>query len=158
MYDMKWIRDNPEAFDTGLKRRGLEAMSSQILEMDKEYRALQTAQQELQSKRNALSSQIGIVKKQGGDVNAIMHEVAEIKNKMTDLDEQVRKKGLDIFDVLSALPNTPDASCPEGLDDKTNVVIRQVGQKPVFKLIPKPMTFRLKSNRKNTWPKMVRST
>ena len=137
MYDMKWIRDNPEAFDTGLKRRGLEAMSSQILEMDKEYRALQTAQQELQSKRNALSSQIGIVKKQGGDVDAIMHEVAEIKNKMTDLDEQVRKKGLDIFDVLSALPNTPDASCPEGLDDKTNVVIRQVGQKPVFKFTPK---------------------
>lgn len=136
MYDIKWIRENPEAFDLGLKRRGLQAMSSEILELDKEYRSLLTSQQELQSERNSLSSQIGRIKKEGGNVDEIMQRVSEIKEKISEVDELSSKKAEEIHGILISLPNTPDESCPTGLDETSNIVVRQVGTKPTFDFEP----------------------
>lgn len=136
MYDIKWIRDNPEAFDLGLKRRGLQPLSAQILEMDQVYRALLTSQQEMQAQRNVLSTQIGRIKKIGGDAKKVMEQVASIKEKMTETEDLLCQKGEEIFNLLASLPNTPDASCPTGLDETSNVVIRQVGEKPTFDFKP----------------------
>lgn len=136
MYDIKWIRENPQDFDLGLTRRGLKPLSEQVLNMDKEYRALQTKLQEMQAKRNGLSARIGIVKKNGGDVNAIMTEVADIKNQMGQVEETARQKGEEIFELLSGLPNTPDVSVPTGPDETANVVVRTYGEKPTFDFKP----------------------
>lgn len=137
MYDIKWIRENPQEFDLGLERRGLQPLSEQVLKMDKDYRSNQTALQEMQSKRNTLSATIGQVKKEGGDVDSIMREVSEIKDKMAALEEETKKKGDEIFALLSSLPNTPDASIPTGLDESANVVVRQEGVIPTFSFTPK---------------------
>ena len=59
MFDLKWIRDNPDAFDAGLKRRGVDALSSRILDIDSRRRGAQTRFQEQQQRRNDLSRQIG---------------------------------------------------------------------------------------------------
>ncbi len=137
MYDIKWIRENPQEFDLGLERRGLQPLSEQVLKMDKAYRSNQTALQEMQSKRNTLSATIGQVKKEGGDVDSIMREVSEIKDKMAVLEEDTKKKGDEIFALLSSLPNTPDASIPTGPDETANVVVRQEGVIPTFSFTPK---------------------
>ena len=66
MHDLRWIRENPDAFDAGLKRRGLAPLSAQILDLDKRRRAAQTRLQEIQTRRNTASKEIGVVKDKGG--------------------------------------------------------------------------------------------
>ena len=79
MHDIRFIREQPDQFDAGLARRGLPPASSDILAIDTERRAAQTAAQELQAKRNEASKQIGAIKGKGGDASAIMQEVAAMK-------------------------------------------------------------------------------
>lgn len=136
MYDMKWIRENPAEFDLGLTRRGMEPMSAKILEMDKENRALLTSLQEMQSKRNDLSAKIGEAKKNGGDIKEIMAQVSVIKEEMAGIEEKSRATAAEIFETLSWLPNTPDASVPTGPDETANVTVRTIGEKPTFDFKP----------------------
>ncbi|MCG8355974.1 MAG: serine--tRNA ligase, partial [Kiloniellales bacterium] len=55
MFDIKWIRESPEAFDEGLRRRGLEPLAEKVLALDAERRKTQTEMQEMQSRRNEAS-------------------------------------------------------------------------------------------------------
>ena len=79
MHDIRAIRDNPEAFDKAMSRRKLSAQSPAILNLDKGRRELLTTLQTLQSERNDKSAQIGKIKKEGGDAQTIMAEVAALK-------------------------------------------------------------------------------
>ena len=65
MFDIKWIRENPEAFDNGLKLRGMNAASAELIAIDASRRAAQTELQELQRQRNAASKAIGAAKSRG---------------------------------------------------------------------------------------------
>ncbi len=136
MYDIKWIRENPDLFDRALTRRGLEPISTSVLELDKEYRSMQTSLQEMQAKRNELSSSIGTVKKAGGDINPIMAEVAEIKKEMAEKEEKVRIMGENINKILSSLPNIPSDRCPDGPDETANEEVRRVGTPRDFDFKP----------------------
>ncbi len=63
MYDIKWIREHPEAFDRGLKRRGLiEPLSKKLMALDEKRRALITKLEQAQARRNAASKEIGAAK------------------------------------------------------------------------------------------------
>ena len=62
MHDLRWIRENPDAFDRGLERRGLPPCAEQVLALDREWRALQTAAEETRAMRNRLSREIGAAK------------------------------------------------------------------------------------------------
>ena len=81
MFDIKWIRDNPAAFDAGLKRRGLEALSAGLLKQDEARRAILTTLQDAQGRRNTASKEIGKAKAAKDEVTAakLMAEVAETK-------------------------------------------------------------------------------
>lgn len=128
MHDINFIRKNGDAFDQALKRRGLPVASSEILAVDAERRAAQTAMQELQAKRNDISKQIGELKRKGGDANAMMQEVATIKEKIPVLEEQDRQLGTKLDEILSALPNIPAADVPDGKDEKDNKDLRHSGE------------------------------
>ena len=67
MFDIRWIRENPEAFDKGLKRRGLEPRASELIALDTQRRGKLTAAQEIQTRRNAISKEIGALKAKGED-------------------------------------------------------------------------------------------
>ena len=62
MHDLRWIRENPDAFDRGLLRRGLPARAEEVLAIDRQWRALETEAQESQATRNRLSREIGAAK------------------------------------------------------------------------------------------------
>ena len=93
MHDIRFIRDHSDDFDQALARRGLAPMASTILDVDSKRREVQTTLQELQQKRNETSRQIGEIKKAGGDADAIMAEVAAIKDQMGQLEEEEKALG-----------------------------------------------------------------
>lgn len=136
MYDIKWIRENPEQFDKGLTRRGLQPRSAEVLDMDKKYRACQTDLQDMQSRRNDLSRQISEIKRTGGDAEVLMHEVGSLKRAMAETEEEVRAWCEKIETFLAALPNAPADDVPDGPDESYNVEIRRWGEPRAFDFKP----------------------
>jgi len=128
MFDLKLIRETPDLFDSGWKRRGMEAQTPQIIAMDEKRRKVLTESQELQSKRNEASKQIGAIKAKGGDAAALMQEVASHKERGTALEEEANKLSTELNDLLSRLPNIPDESVPQGASEKDNVEVRKHGE------------------------------
>ena len=130
MHDLRWIREQPEDFDRALARRGLEAQSAEILELDRKRRAAQTELQELQTRRNEASKEIGKRKGQGQDADDLIAEVAGIKDRMAALEEEERSGGAALDDLLAGLPNVLDPAVPDGPDESANQEVAVWGDKP----------------------------
>lgn len=125
MHDLKAIRQTPEKYDANWARRGLSPQTPEILKLDEERRALQTELQVLLQERNEKSKQIGQIKSQGGDADALMAEVAAIKEKTPALEEQEKAVSEQLDVLLASLPNQLDESVPEGKDESENVEVRK---------------------------------
>jgi seryl-tRNA synthetase len=130
MHDLRYIRENPETFDTELGRRGAEAVSARILEIDAARRAAQTAFQEMQEQRNTLSREIGKVKKEGGDADALMAEVQRFKEGISREEASEREHSAALQVILQELPNIAAGDVPDGQNEDDNVEVRAVGEKP----------------------------
>jgi seryl-tRNA synthetase len=128
MHDIRAIRANPDAFDAALARRGMPAVSADLLARDEARRAALTTLQESQAKRNALSRQVGEGRRKGEDTAALEAEASALRTDMEALEQ--RAAGLDgeIRGVLERLPNILDADVPDGPDETFNVVLKQVGE------------------------------
>jgi len=137
MFDAKWIRENPEAFDRGRARRNLPPLSAEIVELDAKRRVAQTSWQEMQARRNELSKQIGQLKSKGQDASAVMAEVAALKDKMAEAEAAEQAVAKELEGILVSIPNLPADDVPEGLDEKSNREERVVGGKPNFAFTPK---------------------
>ena len=130
MHDLRLIRDNPEAFDRGLARRGVSPMAGEILELDTRRRAAQTTLQEIQARRNEASKEIGKAKREGRDAEALMAEVAGLKDRIQQTEEEERAAGATLDAYLVSLPNLPADDVPDGPDETANVELRRVGEPP----------------------------
>ena len=132
MYDIRWIRENAEAFDKGLARRGLEPLSSSLLALDDERRSAIAKAQATQERRNALSKEIGkaMGAKDVARADALKAEVAALKDAQPALEaeEKIAKGKLD--EALAAIPNVPFDDVPDGADEHDNVVLHVHGVKP----------------------------
>ncbi|HEY8127371.1 MAG TPA: serine--tRNA ligase, partial [Hyphomicrobium sp.] len=139
MFDIKWIRDNAATFDEGLRRRGLEPQAESLVALDEKRRALLTALQEAQARRNASSKEIGKAKGAKDDATAsrLMAEVAELKDRIAKGEEDERQLDAEIRDALSVIPNTPRDDVPFGTDETGNVEVRKVGTPGKFDFAPK---------------------
>ena len=129
MHDLRFIRDNPKKFDAELKRRGVEGVSSRILELDNLRRLAQTAFQEKQERRNTLSRKIGMVKKEGGDADDLMAEVQELKDGISTHEAEERDYAAALQTLLQEIPNIAAPDVPDGESEKENVEVRVVGEK-----------------------------
>ena len=138
MHDIKAIRDNPAAFDAGLARRGLAPLSASLLLLDEKKRETMQKLQDAQSRRNALSKEIGMAmgKKDVALADKLKAEVAGLKDAITqgEEDERVQTKALN--DALAVIPNIPLAAVPDGKSEHDNVEVRQWGEKPVKNFEP----------------------
>jgi len=123
MFDLKDIRQRPEAYDANWARRGLAAQTPTILQLDEKRRAVQTELQDIQNERNTKSKEIGQIKAQGGDAQALMESVHELKNKMNGLERIELSCSTDLDAILSSLPNQLQDSVPDGADEDDNVEI-----------------------------------
>ena len=137
MFDIKWIRDNPEAFDAGLSKRGLAATADQLIALDSSRRAAQTALQDLQRRRNEASKAIGAAKSRGEDAVEQMAEVQGLKEAYQKFEHDEREQALELNTALAAYPNMPAEDVPLGVDEEANVEIRRWGEKPELSGEPK---------------------
>ncbi|OYU90769.1 MAG: serine--tRNA ligase [Bradyrhizobiaceae bacterium PARB1] len=140
MHDIKSIRDNPEAFDAALKRRGLAAMSSSLLAIDEARRTAILASEQAQARRNAASKEIGEAKKTKDEAraSALMAEVAELKTTMPEMEAAVKAAEEQLRAELAGIPNLPLDEVPEGVDEHGNVERHHFGAKRNYAFMPKP--------------------
>lgn len=136
MHDIKYIRNNPDAFDAGLIRRGLAPLSAEILKLDEEKRKSQTGLQELLAKRNSFAKAVGEAKRKGEDASGIMEESKRINDEITRLEGALSGRGA-LEEMLETIPNLPAIDVPDGEDEKGNVQVRVVGVPPKMDFTPK---------------------
>jgi seryl-tRNA synthetase len=134
MHDIRAIRENPEAFDEGLRRRGLSPRAEELVALDEKRRAAILALQSAQERRNAVSKQIGVAMARKDTVAADDYraEVAGLKATMPELEAAERAAGAALDVELAAIPNLPLADTPDGKDENDNVELRQYGSPPPF--------------------------
>lgn len=139
MLDIKLIRENPELVRQGLTNRGGKALPEfeKVLQKDKEWRAVLLELEDLRSKRNKSSEEIGKLKKEKKDASALMKEMESVKTAMKEKEDKERILGEETQALLLGLPNLPDASVPVGKSAADNQVVREVGTKPALSFKPK---------------------
>jgi len=139
MHDIRAIRENPAAFDTGLQKRGLGPQSADLLQLDAAHRTKVTEAQALQTRRNEASKEIGKAKATRDEDKAqtLMAEVAGLKDRMTDLEVEAAEAGRALDAALAALPNIPAADVPEGEDESGNVELKRWGTPRAFDFAPR---------------------
>jgi len=140
--DIKWIRENPDAFLKGLKDRGFDGPTktlNQILKLDEERRETIQVLQDAQARRNAASKDIGKAKqaKDEAEAKRLMDEVAGLKDAIQDGEDKERTLDQALRDLLAGIPNMPAADVPVGEDERENVELRKVGALPKFNFEPK---------------------
>src|SRR6201988_4996618 len=140
MHDIKAIRDNPEAFDAGMKRRGFAPLSPSLLAIDEARRAAILRSEQAQARRNAASREIGEAKKAKDDARAskLMAEVAELKTTMPQLELAAKAADEELARELAAIPNLPLDEVPDGVDEHGNVQRHIFGAVRNHAFAPKP--------------------
>jgi len=139
MLDIKWIRENAEMLDAALAKRGAEPLSASLIALDERRRTNLQALQDMQSRRNAASKDIGaaMAQKNAELADKLKAEVADLKNAMPALEEDSRKIEAELSDALSRIPNIPLDDVPVGSDESGNVVKSVVGKKPSWNHQPR---------------------
>jgi seryl-tRNA synthetase len=139
MHDIRFIRENPAAFDAGLARRGLDAASDEILALDEKKRGIATELQMGQARRNEASKAIGqaMAAKDGELAQQIKMEVATLKERLPELEAQDRETGEALEAVLAAIPNLPAGDVPQGTDETENKEVARWGEPRAFDFEPK---------------------
>jgi seryl-tRNA synthetase len=137
MFDIRFIRDNPAAFDAGLARRGLPPQAETIRALDARRRDALTRAQEIQTRRNAAAKQIGALKSKGEDATALITQVAQDKDAQAAAEAAAQALDAELEAALAVIPNLPADDVPEGRDETANVELRRVGTPPAFDFTPK---------------------
>jgi seryl-tRNA synthetase len=138
MHDIKWIRDNPEVFDQGLKRRGLPGEARALIALDERRRETIQKVEVAQARRNTASREIGAAKKSNEQEAAekLLAEVAELKAKIPGLEDDEKRISKELDDTLAKIPNLPAADVPDGKDADDNVERHHFGAKRDYGFAP----------------------
>ncbi len=138
MHDIRFIRENPAAFDTALARRGLAPQSAEILALDERNRAIKTQLQQGQARRNEASKAIGqaMGARDMDKAESLKAEVAALKERMPALEAEDRETGEALQAMLAAIPNLPAADVPDGEDEAANVEVSRWGTARDFPFAP----------------------
>jgi seryl-tRNA synthetase len=139
MLDIKWIRENPEALDKALAKRGAGALSSELIALDEKRREHVGKVQAAQERRNAASKEFGkaMAEKDAATAEKLKAEVGELKTFLAEAEEAERRLVKELNDALSSLPNVPADDVPLGKDEADNVEVRRIGNQRNFSFQPK---------------------
>lgn len=133
MLDIKFVRENPETVKTAIKNKGVRLNLDDLLATDKERAALLTAEQELAAEKNRLTADI----KTAADKTALKEQARQLGVKQEKIREQLKALDVRFNDMMTLTPQIPALNAPIGLTDADNIVVKEVGQKPVFNFTPK---------------------
>jgi seryl-tRNA synthetase len=135
--DIKQIRENPQAVQELLNRRGAGQYDLQpILDLDRRQRELETSRSQLQARSNAISGEIGKLigqKKKAGEppdspeIQALREESNQVKAQLSQLEPQEKELKSQVEGLLLLLPNLPSESTPVGKSEEENVEVHRWG-------------------------------
>lgn len=135
MVDLKKIRENPEKFKAGLRKRHLDPGAIDVvIEVDRRRRALLAEIEKLRAEQNRASAEIPKMK--GAERDARITEMRTLADRVKALEPGLAAVETELDVLLRALPNHPDDSVPEGADDAENIVMRTWGTPPTFDFAP----------------------
>lgn len=138
MLDMKLIREEPDRVREALVKRQMDPSSvDEILVLDERRRQLIQDVEVMRAERNAVSKEIGLMKDKDSR-QAKIDAMRDLGNKLTDIEADLKQVEADLQALVSEIPNIPDPEVPVGVDDSDNIVLRMVGDLPVFDFEPKP--------------------
>ncbi len=139
MHDIRFIRDNPDAFDRALARRGLPPQARRLIELDEKRREKILALETAQARRNAASKEIGEAKKGKDEEKAkgLLIEVAALKESIPAMEAQEKAASKELEDALAEIPNLPLDEVPDGKDEKDNVEHHRFGAMRNYAFTPK---------------------
>jgi seryl-tRNA synthetase len=139
MHDIKSIRDNPDAFDAALKRRGLSGEAQRLISIDERRRAAIQQSEAALARRNSASREIGAAKKSNEEdrAQALMAEVAKLKDDIPRLEAEAKQASEELDKALSEIPNLPLAEVPDGADEAGNVEHHRFGARRTYTFTPK---------------------
>ena len=139
MHDIRFIRENPDAFDAALARRGEEPWAEDILSIDARRREAIQAAEEAQAERNKASKEVGAAKARGDETEfeRLRQLMADKKQEQAELEEKARVEQAQLEQVLLTLPNIPADTVPDGADETENVEIHRWGEPTKFDFTPK---------------------
>ena len=132
MFDLRFIRTQPEVFDQGLKRRGLTPLSSQLLEIDRQHRQALTESQARQASLNTAAKNYATVKAEDGNLQELARNLETVKNELKDYKHQADQLEIQLHQLLLEIPNLPAEDCPDGKDENENLEIRRWGTPKEF--------------------------
>ncbi|MDD3529710.1 MAG: serine--tRNA ligase, partial [Gallionellaceae bacterium] len=128
MLDIQLLRKDLQAVADRLASRGVTLDTARIGALEAERKDIQTATQDLQSKRNSLSKQIGAAKGRGEDTAPIMAEVAGLGDALKGMEERLEGIQGELNQILMTIPNLPHESVPAGKGEADNAEVRRVGE------------------------------
>jgi seryl-tRNA synthetase len=137
MHDIRAIRDDPAAFDAAMRRRGVTQVATALLDIDTMRRAALALAQDLQTRRNEVSRQIGEAKRRGEDTAAHERDAVELQNDQETHEKEAKRQEEVVKTLLETLPNILDPDVPEGADERDNVVVKEVGERRDFGFSPR---------------------
>src|SRR3990170_3068862 len=114
MLDLKFIRENPELVNKGIESKNERSRVDEILQLDKHRREILVVSEELKAKRNHVSQEVGKLKKAGQDASAIIAEIKNVSDKITEYDSKLSSVEAELNDLLMYIPNLPHSSVPIG--------------------------------------------
>jgi seryl-tRNA synthetase len=139
MHDIKWIRENPEAFDGALKRRGLAGEAARLMAIDERRRTIIGKLEAAQARRNSASKEIGEAKKTKDEARAqsLMAEMTELKTSIPAMEAEEKSVSAELDKALAEIPNLPLDEVPDGTDEHGNVEKSRSGEKRDYTFTPK---------------------
>ncbi len=139
MHDIRSIRDNPEAFDRALARRGLKPQAPRLIALDEQRRAKILELETAQARRNAISKEIGAAKKSKDEAKALglLTDVAALGKSIPALEAAEKQASKALEDALAEIPNLPADDVPDGNDENDNVEHHRFGAKRDYAFVPK---------------------
>ncbi|MBF7683375.1 serine--tRNA ligase [Acinetobacter sp. B5B] len=127
MIDPKQLRNNIEAVNLALAKRGVQLNVDEWAELESRRKTLQSKTESLQAERNSGAKQVGQIKKSGGDASEIMARMQAIADEIKAAEIELSELQATLEDKLLAIPNLPDASVPEGKSEADNLEISRWG-------------------------------
>jgi seryl-tRNA synthetase len=132
MLDIQLIRNDLDAVAAGLATRGVTIDVGAFRALEEQRKKAQVRTQDLQSKRNASSKQIGEIKRKGEDTSTLIAEMASVGEELKSIEAEFDGIQVKLTDFLLAIPNLPHASVPVGKSADENVEVRRVGEPRKF--------------------------
>jgi seryl-tRNA synthetase len=137
MLDSQLLRKNPDAVRQAMSKRGIRIDLAPVAALEEQRKGVQVRTQELQHRRNSLSKEIGILKKQSKDASALLDETAQLAAELVEAEQALAAIQEQLNDLLLGIPNIPHESVPDGAGEDANVEVRRWGAPRQFDFEPR---------------------